>query len=482
MKKIYHFLIIVTLLISSSGCEEFLEENPKSFSSASVYFTSKKGIEQMLMGAYQGGQGLYRGRTYAMDFGITSDEINWLQSNPSREELEHYVFTADNINLALIWQNGFYGINRANLLIEYLPKDFTDMNFINRIRAEGKFLRALYYFILVRTYGPVPLIAEYDNAPYYPVNSTVPKIYGQIIEDLLDAEQYLPNWKDIPAAEKGRASRGAAKALLAMVYLTRATSEAANSDDYTKAVAKTKEVIDGEGYDLWDNYFDAFHPDNENGKEDLFSWQFDAKLLLNSVHADFSPNPDIYGQAGYVSFCLTDDLYSKFEIGDERLTMIFKGAYHTEVAGDTKTYYTYNNKAFTQKYADPYNKTVSKHGTNFPIIRYSNVLLMYAEAENEINGPTNNAYVALNKVRQRSNVAALSGLTKETFRQAVRDERYKEFHGEGIRWFDLVRWGILVERVKAVKDVTVDWSKHKYFPFPQTEIDTNPNLTQNPGY
>jgi len=482
MKKI----IIILLLSISFGffnsCEEFLAEDPKSFAAAENLFNSEKGITQVLHGVYQAGNRVYRGRYYVMMFGITSDEIQYRNSNSSRQEMQNFVFTAQNGNLSRCWGANVYGISRANMVLDYLPTDFKNQEFISRIEAEAKFLRAWYYFSQVRAYGPAPLLTQYIDAEPFPANSTVSEIYDQIVTDLTDAENKLPKWTEIADAERGRATDGAVKSLLAMVYLTRATSEAAKSDDYSKAAAKAKEVIDSQGYGLWDDYNDAFLPSSENGKEDIFSYQFAADAINNSIHTDFSPNPDLYGQSGYGNFYLLDELYDSFEDGDERTATFLKGEYTPE--GSSEVFTTPDNKAFTQKFRDPDNKNRNNHGTNLPFIRYSNVLLMYAEALNEANSaPSADAFSALNAVRERANLDALSGLSKEEFRQAIRDERYKEFHGEGIRWFDLVRWGILEERVEAVRPgVDVKMPMHQYFPIPQWEVDANPNMDQNEGY
>jgi len=483
MKKIIILPLVAFFLITLNGCEEFLEEEPKSFAAAENLFNSKKGIDQMLHGIYEAGREVYRGRYYVMLYGITTDEIHYRNSNSSRVELENYVFTAENGNIARAWETNVYGINRANLVLDYLPENFNDQNYIERIRAEAKFLRAWFYFGQVRTYGPVPLITDYIGAEQFPTNSTVPEIYAQIIQDLQDAEDKLPSWTEMPEEQKGRATNGAVKSVLAWVYLTKASSEAAEASDYANAAAKAKEVIDEEGYDLWDNYNDAFLPSTENGKEDVFSYQFEAGTRFNnSIHTDFGPRPDIHGQQSYQNFSLRDALYNAFNPDDERRDLVLKGDYMIE--GDDNVYTTPDNEAFPQKYRDPENKNRNDHGTNLPFIRFSNVLLIYAEALNEANAaPPAEAFTALNRVRERSDIDPVAGLTKEEFRQAIQDERYKEFHGEGIRWFDLVRWGILKERVELTNpNATVQLPKHRYFPIPQSEIDANTNLKQNEGY
>ena len=153
---------------------------------------------------------------------------------------------------------------------------------------------------------------------------------------------------------------------------------------------------------------------------------------------------------------------------------------------DSSLHETPKNFPYTQKYRDPHwgKFFYNNHDTNLPFIRYADVLLMHSEALNELYGPLSEAYEGIDRVRERSAASALPrGFSQEQLRQAIRLERNFELHGEGHRWFDLVRWGTLRESVQSVKPgVTVSWPKHRFFPIPQTEIDVNPNLKQNPGY
>ncbi len=487
-----YILIMALLSLVLPGCEDYLEETPKSFASSENLFNSTNGITQALYGVYEAGSVVYRGRYYVMLFGITSDEIYFRNTNTSRIELQNFVFTPNNENIARFWEANTFGIARSNQIIEGI-QDFPDQEFTKRIIAEAKFLRAWYYFGQVRAYGEVPLVTEYETADLFPPASTIPQIYEQIIADLQEAELVLPGWTELNG-ENGRSTRGAAKSLLGQVYLNMATTpETADAKYFDMAATKLKEVIDTEGYGLIENYAAVFWPESEGGREDIFSYQFAANTRLNnSIMADFSPNPDTYNQRGYDNFNIEPPLYDMLEAQDERKQLMIKGTYTAYIYNasgalvDSAQYETPDNVAYTQKYQDPdwsrfYN---NNHGTNLPLIRYADVLLMYAEAINESQGPTDEAYMGIDKVRERSNASVLArGLSQEALRQAIRDERYMEFHGEGVRWFDLVRWEILKERLEAVRPgVTVSWPKHRFFPIPQNEVDANPNLEQNDGY
>ncbi|WP_372936847.1 RagB/SusD family nutrient uptake outer membrane protein, partial [Mariniphaga sediminis] len=385
----------------------------------------------------------------------------------------------------------------------YLPKEGTlkipgEKRFLEIKRGEALFLRARHYFYHMNTYGAVPLINSFNDAERFPKNSTISEIYAQIIADLSEAETLLPGWKD-SENEPGRATRGAAKSLLGRVYLTKATSEAAASDDYQKASSKLKEVIDNEGYDLWENYKDAFIPENENGKEDIHSYQCQPETNPSSIYIESVPNPNPAGSTdGYIQMLCSQLLFDSFEEGDKRKEdgwwedgsngLMFTGDYTVRTTGEEK----HANYICHEKFYDPVNTplNVNNSGANFPLIRYADVLLMYAEALNEVNnGPNDQVYWAINKVRARAGLDPLSGLSKESFFDALVDERFHELWFEGIRWFDLKRWGMLKERVLMREHITgfpdiipIETPKHLVFPYPLSEIQVNENLIQNAGY
>jgi starch-binding outer membrane protein, SusD/RagB family len=486
MKNIAYLILTVPLFFLA-GCEDFLEEEPRTFTEPEVLMQSADGVEQAVNGIYNGASRAYQYRYYVMNFGITTDDFYYRGNNSSRRALQNFVFTPTNSNIDRLWEGLVYGVSRANMVLDNFPETGSlgisnEEQFLNYKKGEALFLRGWYYYSLVNAFGEVPLLTKFNDAELFPSNSTIAAIYEQIIADLKEAETLLPNWQD-DIHEPGRASRGAAKSLLAKVYLAKATSEATGSSDYQNAANKFKDVIDNEGYGLWDYYLDVFIPANENGKEDIFSYQFEANTFMTAtLHADFTPptNPD--GIRGYNNMQLTYTLENAFEPNDERLDMILKGEYIIP-SGDTLE--TPDNRTYTMKHRDPENSPLSHNNlsTNLPFIRYADVLLGYAEALNEVNnGPNQDAYDAINQVRARVELPALSGLSKSEFFDAIVDERFVEFHAEGIRWLDLKRWGLLEEKVEADRPEVDVKPYHYVFPIPQDEIDANPNLMQNEGY
>ncbi len=502
MKKYIYISFMGLFFIAISGCEDYLEEDIKTFTDPQSLMQSKTGIEAMISGAYNIGSGLYRSRNMHLLYTLTTDEAFFQEIGGSRYEMATYEFSPSNGDVGRAWNEYTRGIVHANIVLDYLP-DVGELGisgekrYLETIKGEALFLRARHHFYHMNTYGPVPLLTTSVNVDLYPANSTIPEIYAQIISDLSEAETLIPGWDDHQA---GRANRGAAKSLLGRVYLTKATSEAKAADDFQKAASKFKEVIDNEGYDLWDNYKEVFLPENKNKKEDIHSFQNEISggwWLGNVMYIEFSPRPTpAGGTTSYGNIPMSELLFNSFEAGDKRKEdgwsedgshgYIYTGDYVDRLTGEVLN----TNLIYHEKYLDPIN-SANTHAveTNFPLIRYADVLLMYAEAINEVNGPNSESYWAINKVRARAGLDPLSGLSKTEFFDALVTERFHEFFHEGIRWFDLKRWNLIKERVLMREHIpgypdplTIELPKHLVLPIPQYEIDANPNLVQNPGY
>lgn len=338
------------------------------------------------------------------------------------------------------------------------------------------------YFNLVRMFGQVPLVIE-ENSPLLPGKATVDAIYAQIITDLGDAAIALP-LSYTAGNGRGRATRGAANAILAKVYLTR--------KNWEQASIAAKKVIDSNEYSLWEDFADVFKLSSRGGKEAIFSvgfgdaggaisfWevgQFNVRLLPTALSAEGVQNaqgwqfPTLY-------------TYNQFEADDRRRAVTFI----TEI-NDPAGAYTI--RPYVKKYWDRVAEPQGNSSSNdFPVIRYADVLLMYAEAQNEL-GNTIPAHQYINMVRKRARfngttyvnaVPDYSGLSKDQFRDAVLKERMMEFVFEGQRWFDLVRMGKLEQLVPQAKAGVVPAPRNNLFPLPQREVDLNPNLGQNEGY
>jgi hypothetical protein len=312
----------------------------------------------------------------------------------------------------------------------------------------------------------------------YVAKSTEDEVYKFIIQDLKDAE-VLPSAKEYSNNDIGRATSGAAKSLLAKVYLTR--------KDWQHAADKSKEVIESNTYALYDDYSDVFNVATKNGKEHIFSVQFkgNANFQGNSLASRSAPN-EVPGINGDYADALhkASGLYQSFSNDDKRKAVTFVSEMISPVDGKT-----YSFDPHFHKYYDP--SVVGNQGQsskNLPVIRYAEVLLIYAEALNEVNNaPTAQAYWAIDVVRKRAGIATLQNiapnLSADQFRDSVFQERRKELVYEYQRWFDLVRRGAdyYVRMLKA-SGKTLAAPKHLHFPTPQRELNLNPKLEQHPDW
>jgi hypothetical protein len=459
--KIYIYTIVAFIM----GACDILDENPESFISSENFYKTRSDAITAVTAAYAANKtNGDTNRNFNILGDVTSDDVSPLLNNNDRVQLDQYTHTPQNSILRETWQNFYLGITRCNAVVERVPLIQMDETLKGRLIAEAQFLRGFYYFHLVRLFGKVPLVLKETTSlagVVYPKREEVNVVYQQIIKDFQDAESVLPI--SYTGADRGRATKGAAKAYLSLVYLT--------LKDYAKAAEKAKEVMAPEfGYGLWANLTDVFAIPNEFGKEAIFDAQFisgPSGQGSNLIAFWAQENNTIAGR-GFGSFQPTEDIYNSFDPADKRLPVFF-------VKGTDGKYYC-------NKWIDADAVTANQSDNNFPHIRFAEVLLIFAEATNEVSGPTEEAYNAVNAIRERAGLADLEGLTRDEFREAVLQERRLELCFEGHRWYDLVRTGRLVSTLQA-KGITNVQEYHTVFPVPQIEIDLNQNLKpQNDGY
>jgi hypothetical protein len=243
-------------------------------------------------------------------------------------------------------------------------------------------------------------------------------------------------------------------------------------------------------YDLWENYADVFDTKNKGGKESLFEVMYLTDVNGNWHTTYWAPRGDPRVPAnGFGTIRVTKSLFDLFSDNDKRKPVTFLTSYVNPNTGATVNLSVDDpNPALAVsfwKLADMTSRVGGGGGKSFPYLRYSDILLIFAEAINEVNGPTQEAYNALNRVRTRAGLDPVSGLTKDQFREAVLVERRREFALEGQRWFDLVRRNRLVEAVQAETSFGRNPQIKPFntlFPIPQREMGANPALVQNPGY
>lgn len=411
-------------------------------------------------------------------------------TNPDVRALGTVTYVSSNDRVHKTWQQHYYGISRANVAIDNIPQiplaQFSDTTQRSRLIREAKFIRALLYFNLVRLFGPVPLVLHDPttvNVNALKIGRTsTDSIYAQIISDLTDATQLPLTYS---GADIGRATSGAAHALLAKVYVTRR--------DWTDALTQINTVVSSGVYGLFPNFKDVFQKPTKNGIEHIFSVQFETNLgAVNSTQflseSFTSFNPSVWP----IDVPADSSVSHLFTAGDTRKAVTFYTTQFNAATGQTVVYqnaYTpYLNK-FVDYSLSPLSNQV-KSGVNYTVIRYAEVLLLEAEVLNELQGPTAVAYGAINQVRERAGIGDLTpGLTQDDFRDSLFLERRKEFIQEGQRWFDLVHQGgtALYDALNkiAAKQVANGGGtalKDTLFPIPLTEIQLNSLLTQNAGW
>ena len=497
MKKISLSIIFLLMAIGLfQACTSFLDENPKDRYVIDNFYSSETDAKAAVTAIYQQLYGIYTRYIFLLNALPADDEKNGLgMPNQYLQNLEYLRYTSENQFTREMWQRNYSGISRANTAIINIPGIPMDEVLKNRLIGEAKFLRALYYFNLVRFYGDVPIILGLESVQDAMIpRSPVADVYQQIIQDLSDAENALPG--TYGDSDIGRATKGAAKILLGKVYLT--------MHEYQNSVDKLAEVINNESaydYGLNENYGDNWKAATEDGKEMVFTIEFmDPPGTANSEMVLCAPKYSIDG--GFSVLGLTDgneadiptmDLYSQFLDNDERKAATFRTDFISLNDGSVHT----SSIPLFVKYWEEGESNPGHSDCNMHILRYSDALLMYAEALNEV-GSTGQAYIYLNRVRERafnSTDQDYSGLSQEEFRTAVWQERRLELAFEGHRWFDLVRTGRFIERMKehsALEAQLAESNKVEIaqnikdymilMPVPQREIDLNLLLTQNPGY
>jgi starch-binding outer membrane protein, SusD/RagB family len=413
-------------------------------------------------------------------------------------ELDNFSLSSFNPIVQIMWAQCYFGILRSNLVVERTPL-VAVMNPAIRSRSigEAKFLRGLYYFHLVRLFGDVPLYTNAITAgeSYLIARSPKAQVYAQIIADLKSAETLLPN--TYTGDNKGRVTAGAAKGLLASVYLT--------LGDKINAASKAKEIIDNAatyGYDLWTDYADNFKLANENGKESLFEVQYRSGGGTFSIYGAGTGINTFYGprfqglvpEGGYGFTVPTRNFVDQYEkTGAAYNTIIDKRRNRSIwIPGDTYGTYVqptsligspfgFNTKKYFISVDDPLGDAGQwRSALNVPIMRYAEVLLIHAEAAGPLVGKP-----SVDLVRARAGLTAMpTGLSDAAWLEAMYKERRLELGFEMHRWYDLLRHpnsNYFVDVMTAAGKTNVR-AKHRFMPIPQGERDKNANLTQNEGY
>ncbi len=489
-KFIITFLVVAIII---GGCSKsFLEKAPLDSVNTSNFYNTADDAVAAINAAYQPLQRpkLYNLRMWTTDIMAGNSEVGAGGGTDGIETKDeaNFVTTTDNAGVLDLYRGPAPGILACNIVLEKVPAIQMDENLKKRILGEAHFLRGLYYFILVRFFGDVPLITKPQNVgdDLNPGRTAKADVYKQIISDLTTAIDSLPPRESYSGSDVGRASKGSATGLLAKVYLT--------LGDYQKTVDLCK-LVTALGYKLNPNYSDNFSATNKNSVESLFEVQYSGATTYGFFD-DFNQaswlstftgprNSDFVGGA-YGWDQPTQEFVDSYEIGDKRkdATILYEGG----PAFDGKEYKaSYSGTGYNlRKFLVP--KSISPDYNTSPadfiVLRYADVLLMKAEALNEL-GQMDAAIVPLNLVRERAGLNDKeANISKDAMRLVILNERRMELAFEGQRWFDLIRvqngqYGL--DFLHSIGKVNAT-QKFLLLPIPQVERDANPNLTQNPGY
>ena len=494
--KLYNFkkLAILTALAPLAlGCQSILDEDPPFYTVGTFYQTPEdaqlaiNGIYGHLGATFDGAlnaNGIYFANYWTVNALASDEGESSFNVGNGYNQISDMVHGPDNEIVLQMWANLYLGINSANLAIDNIPGIEMNEERKKELLGEARFLRGLLYFELVRFFGDVPLqlhsTTTFDSGSYLP-RSSITEVYAQIFEDFNIAEASLPSVQT--GNNNGRPTLWSAKAYLAKAKLQ-------EGNDLTTAKTKLEDVMGSNIFSLWADFGDAFLIPNNNGKEELFGMSFLEGTDINSTlweggHLVFRVLPNLYGSTpnGGGLEQPTLNLYNSFDDNDSRKEVTFMTA--DSINGELVEF----GGPKIVKYWDRINEpNVNNTANDLQLIRYSDILLMYAEVSNEINGgSTSEALIAINKVRARARTEAgalpdLTAMDYNSFKEAILLERRKEFVWEGQRWFDLVRFEKLIEKVNIAKPQVSVSAKHNLFPIPQRERDINTNLSQNPGY
>jgi hypothetical protein len=499
MKKLSILALGALALLASCN---FLEKEPLVSLTPENFFTSAADAEASLTSCYDA---LQSSGAYGQDL-ITMGEMpsdNCASTNGDVNALDKIIWTPSTSQVTNVYRQGYVGVNRANIVLKYVPTITMDTARRRQILGEARFVRALSYFNLVRAYGGVPLrLTPTESGAPADVNlarATADEVYNQVIADLQSAAIQMPAAQ---SNNRNRATRNSANALLARVQLTRRNWTAAQAAA-TKVLASNIQL----------GSFKSLFPAENKGDESLFEIQYAGSADGGNGIPDLVlPYPIATYPFPKYNIPTTELLAYADTVNDRRwaFTGIIMAPNGTDVVGRDHASYIDGKpgppKPSVNSSNDigPFVFKWTSAGNNFSspdntyVLRYAEVLLTYAEAANEQTGPTQDVLNRLNPVRERAGLAALTlgspqALSKQALRNEIDRQRRLELAFEGQRWFDLLRYArhnqveagahattaltIIAQQRNGIAD-----PNYLVFPLPQAELNTNPLIQQNPGY
>lgn len=501
MKKITIYIKALFISLGFGSCgEDFLDKTDPTVIVSNTFYKTDQDVNQAVIGIYGMLRPYFHNHWQYTEFISDNTTLHFNVGNrgqgPALEALEYWQYNAGTPNFGTLYNNTYSILVNVNTTLENLKNSTASKVIKDRSEGELKVIRAYLYFDLVRLFGDVILVTAPIKTPreaFQLTRSPEEDIYKLIISDLTEAANLLPS--SYPNSQIGRITKGAANGILGRVRLQR--------KEFSEVVNVLKPILTM-GYGLLPNYADVFKPEQKNHKESIWDVQYQGENTFG-VHSSFIYQfAPLASQGAVIKFpgqegggwnIPTNEIIALYEAGDARKEVSLKEGY-------TATNGTWIPVPFINKYNNPHSiRGVTND--NWPILRYSEVLLMLAEAINEQSGPNSETYEYLNAVRARAKLAPLSGLNQSQFRVALMKERRIELAFENHRWFDLKRT-LSPAEMKALLNKHgqgeranpttsrggIPFSREDYtfeeyqylFPIPEAQIRINPALRQNPGY
>ena len=486
--KRYILALLGAIILLSSCHEEFLTEEVYSTITPLNFYSSEADALAALTSVYnavRNGDSWQRQVVLAAEY---PSDATWPNNSGEawRTEMDQFTWTTSSTGFRQIWAQLYRVVNRANTVLTNISTiNFETPGRKEQITGETRFLRGLAYLYLIRFFDNIPLVTE-ETTEIFPSNvGTSEDVWNFIIADFEYAKANLK--AKYTGADIGRATAGAAQTMLAKTYLSMAGKPWNKGEYWSRAAQEAKAVIDNSayGYSLETDYERVFLLENEHGPEYIFSVEYESFIGCGWDFPTFAGirSGDQIKLDGWSSLVAETEFYESMEIDDKRREKTFVVSYNG--INNPDILYTYPGNISLPHY----NKLVDRNdvgsGTgdyamNFYITRFSDVLLMHSEAENESGGPSANAVYGINRVRERAGLSAINpaGLSKEALREIILNERMLELCEEGHGWFDMKRTGLMEKRIKKYTIAP----KHYVFPIPQSELDVNTNLVQNDQY
>lgn len=489
MKYLYIKYIIVTFLGLSvfSSCID-LDEDLAGQPTSDKFFKNISDFNSYIAGAYNPLVAIYgTDMPYIAACGAEDVITNVSRWKGFEQANINIVGNPDEITTVL-WNNYYTSISTCNTVLKVISTSSLDYTLLEPIEGEARFLRAFNYFQMVRWFGEVPILTEdnQDNAAFEEQSSTE-AIYDFIVSDLKIAETALPDSQ----SDRSKPDKYTAKALLAKVYLTMGGFPLNKIENYALARDKAREIIDDEGthsYTLEPVFKDLWLFDNRYTNSEFMFTLYASSTNGPGSYVHRAIRPWDHNEGGWGDWQSDKAFLEQFPVGNNSR---IEGTFYLTMNDGTSWQDTDYAQPYVGKYRDAgpmsggyYGAPVSNIADNFfPMIRYADVLLIYAEAANLAeNGPSSLAYDAINRVRGRAGLAGYSGLGKDQFDKAVIEERNWEFAFEINRWFDIYRKYMLKEVIGTLYPQSVIDDHNYLLPKPYEQLSIMNGVKQNPGY